>query len=217
MPQDVTTQFGATVREVRQCQFRGESVRSIVATRSYRTGRADLWDALTNPERLPRWFLPVSGDLRLGGRFQLEGNASGLIEACDPPRRLEVTWEFAAQLSWLHVTLTDDGNSSTLLELEHIEPITEATQEFWERYGPGAGGVGWDLGLHGLGAYLASGVPVDPAAAEAWSQSEEGHRFIRGSADAWLRAALASGATEQTARRSAERTVAFYTGQPEPE
>ena len=29
----------------------------------------DVWDACTNPERIPRWFLPVSGDLRLGGRY----------------------------------------------------------------------------------------------------------------------------------------------------
>ena len=28
----------------------------------------DGWDACTNPERIARWFLPVSGDLRLGGR-----------------------------------------------------------------------------------------------------------------------------------------------------
>ena len=31
----------------------------------------DLWEALTSAERIPRWFAPVSGDLRLGGRFQV--------------------------------------------------------------------------------------------------------------------------------------------------
>lgn len=212
-----SSHFGATVREVRQCTHRGQPARSIVATRSYPTDRADLWDALTNRERLPRWFLPVSGDLRVGGRYQLEGNAGGVIETCDPPDRLEVTWEFAGQLSWLHVSLAADGTGRTLLILEHIEPITEEGQQFWERYGPGAGGVGWDLGLRGLDAYLVSGVPVDAAAAEAWTQSDDGLRFIRGSADAWSQAAVASGTDERTARLSAERTVAFYTGQPEPE
>lgn len=38
-----------------------------------------MWDACTDPERIPRWFLPISGDLRLNGRYQLEGNAGGAI------------------------------------------------------------------------------------------------------------------------------------------
>src|SRR5512141_2843137 len=37
----------------------------------------DVWDVCTNPDRIARWFLPIGGDLRLGGRFQLEGNAGG--------------------------------------------------------------------------------------------------------------------------------------------
>lgn len=214
---DIPSHLGATLREVRQREYDGKPARSIVATRSYRTDRADLWDALTNPERIPRWFLPVSGDLKLGGRYQLEGNAGGVVEACDPPTHFAVTWEFAGQLSWLHVTLRAEGSESTVLELEHIEPITEAGQEYWERYGPGAGGVGWDLGLLGLGQFLVTGVPADHAAAEAWTQSEDGHRFIRGSAEAWATAAIAAGADESAARKSEARTIAFYTGQPEPE
>ena len=43
----------------------------------------DVWDALTNPERIGRWFLPISGDYRLGGRYQFEGNAGGEIVACE--------------------------------------------------------------------------------------------------------------------------------------
>ena len=62
--------------------------------RTYDVPTEDVWDACTNPERIPRWFLPISGDLRPGGRFQLEGNAGGEITECEPPRRLAVTWEF---------------------------------------------------------------------------------------------------------------------------
>ena len=29
------------------------------------------------PSGFPRWFLPISGELRLGGRYQLTGNAGG--------------------------------------------------------------------------------------------------------------------------------------------
>ena len=37
--------------------------------RSYRTTPADLWSAVTDPERLARWLGPVY--LRAGGRYEL--------------------------------------------------------------------------------------------------------------------------------------------------
>ena len=52
----------------------------------------DVWEALTTPERISRWFLPISGDYRLGGRYQLEGNAGGEILECDRPHRFRVSW-----------------------------------------------------------------------------------------------------------------------------
>ena len=58
----------------------------VVASRSYDTDIDDLWEAITNAERIPRWFLPITGELRLGGRYQLQGNAGGTITACEPPR-----------------------------------------------------------------------------------------------------------------------------------
>ena len=75
----------------------------------------DVWDALTNPERIGRWFLPISGDYRLGGRYQLEGNAGGEIVACERPNRLQVTWVYgetavAADVSEVEVRLTPAGD-----------------------------------------------------------------------------------------------------------
>ena len=34
---------------------------------TYRRRIEDVWDACTTAERIGRWFLPVTGDLRLGG------------------------------------------------------------------------------------------------------------------------------------------------------
>jgi uncharacterized protein YndB with AHSA1/START domain len=51
-----------------------------------------VWDACTDPDRLNRGFLDVTGDLRLGGSYQLEGNAHGEILRCSPPRLLAVSW-----------------------------------------------------------------------------------------------------------------------------
>jgi len=41
-----------------------------IFTRVYETTIEELWDACTSPDRLRRWCVPVTGDLRVGGRFQ---------------------------------------------------------------------------------------------------------------------------------------------------
>ena len=92
---DVDQVVGAVTRKVSSREHEGKLARVVVATRTYDTSADDLWDALTSAERLPRWFLPVSGDLRLGGRYQLEGNAGGTITRCEPPRSLALTWRTA--------------------------------------------------------------------------------------------------------------------------
>lgn len=214
---DVPKQLGAAVRELRHCQHNGKPARAIVATRTYHTDREDLWDALTNGERIPRWFLPISGELRLGGRFQFRGQAGGVIETCEPPSRLGVTWENANQVSWVRIALHTQGDASTQLELEHIALITDEGEPFWDRYGPGAVGVGWELGLMGLGQHIDTGEANDAAEGEAWTLSPEGQLFVRGSSDGWGQAAIDAGGDEIAARASAARTLAFYTGQPEPE
>src|SRR6185437_4008593 len=88
---DVDEQVEAVGRSVGET---GE-VRTVTIARGYAAPVEDLWDACTTPERIARWFLPVSGDLREGGRYQLEGNAGGTIERCDPPHAFAATWEFA--------------------------------------------------------------------------------------------------------------------------
>src|SRR4051812_39167686 len=98
---DVTRHIRAISRVVADRTRDGRPARAVIATRSYPTTIDDLWEAITSAERLPRWFLPVTGDLRLGGRYQLEGNAGGTITECEPPRRLEVTWEFGGEVTWL--------------------------------------------------------------------------------------------------------------------
>ena len=35
----------------------------------YDTDIDDLWSAITEPDRLARWFGQVEGDLRIGGKF----------------------------------------------------------------------------------------------------------------------------------------------------
>ena len=207
---DVLRYIGAVTREVRSCDYEGRRARVVVATCAYDTTITDVWDAITSAERIPRWFLPISGDLRLGGRYQLHGNASGQVIGCEPPRSLAVTWEFGGQVSWVRVRLTELSDGGTRLQLEHIAHVPD---EFWNQYGPGAVGVGWDLALMGLGRHLSTGDAVDPKEAAAWPVSEEGKDFVRRSSDEWGRASISAGMDEACARSAASRTTAFYSGE----
>lgn len=201
-------------REVRNGEREGRPTRVVVARRTYATDQADLWNALTDPERLPRWFLPVSGELRPGGRFQVEGNAGGVVMHCDEPESFTVTWEMGEAVSWVGITLAPVADG-TMLELAH-EALADdpAAAEFWAQFGPGAVGVGWDLALLGLGLHLGSGEPVDRAAADTFTFSGEGRAFVEQAATGWADGAIAAGDDDTAARQAAARTIAFYTTDP---
>jgi len=143
----------------------------------------DVWEAVTDPDRVRRWFMPLRGDLRVGGTFQLEGNAGGEILRCEPPKLLELT--FGGPTSLVAIRLTAQGDD-TVLELDHTVPIAMA--------GSGAGalfvGPGWDGGLLALGLYLRGEVSDDPVAA---ASSPEGLAFTEGAVQVWKGVVESSG------------------------
>lgn len=202
---------GLVTREVRTGERDGTPTRTTVARRSYPTDQSDLWDVLTNPDRIQRWFLPVSGTLEPGGRYQLEGNAGGMIEACIEPESFSLTWEYGGSTSWLTVSLTSAGDE-TVLEVAHEAPDYP---DFWKQYGPGAAGLGWDLALVALGNHLETGQNFGPDDEAAFSASPAGATFIQSAATSWADAAIADGDDAEVARAAAERSVAFYTPPPD--
>lgn len=207
---EVVRLLGAVTRETTTRELQGKPAVAVIASRSYDTSVADLWDAVTNPERVSRWFAPISGELKLGGRYKIEGNATGTITRCNPPKDLALTWEHAGTTSWVEVWLeAAPRGAGTILRLEHIYHPWE---QFENTYGPGAGGVGWEVSLAGLDLYLAS--PSDaptPVELERWLDTESGNTFIRGASEGWGTAAIAAGTPELAAREAAGRTAAFYT------
>lgn len=63
--------------------------------REYPTTPADLWDAVTAPDRLERWLAPVTGDPRPGGEVVLrfpDGDVTLRVVSCEPPRALALEW-----------------------------------------------------------------------------------------------------------------------------
>jgi uncharacterized protein YndB with AHSA1/START domain len=202
--------MGAEVRECVEREYEGKPSRGVIASRVFQTDARELWDALTRAERIPRWFLPIEGELRQGGRYQLKGNAGGTILRCDAPRALDITWEFGGGKSWVNLRLAPEG-AGTRLTLEHLAHTADIEQ-FWSQFGPGATGVGWDLGFLGLALHLESGGGVPPEADPAWMASAEAKDFIHASARAWGEAHVAAGEAADVARGMADRTAAFYTG-----
>jgi uncharacterized protein YndB with AHSA1/START domain len=208
---DVSGQISSTRREVGGRVLAAGQARVVTLSRSYQAKLADVWDACTNADRIPRWLLPVSGELKEGGRYQLAGNAGGSVTRCDPPHGFDATWELGGDISWIELRLTDEGNGRTLFRLDHIAHVDGRR---WAQFGPGAVGVGWESGLIGLYLHLTTRQAADPAKAAAWSASEEGHRFLTACSDAWYEASVAAGSDPAAARAAADRTTAFYTGTP---
>ena len=181
---DILQEIDAIRRSVR----RDDENVTVVIDRTYPTSAEDLWDAITTPERVARWFAPLSGDLREGGEFQVEGNAGGQILKCDKPNLLRMT--YGGPTSIVELRLVPDGDS-TVLEVEHTVPLAMAQS--------GAGalwvGPGWDGGFLMLAQYLRGEAPEDPVAAEG---TLERQHFNAASARAWAEAVKASGtATEE--------------------
>lgn len=206
---DVKHQISEVHREVGSKVLGAGEARVITISQAYEGSLDDVWDACTNPERIARWFLPVSGDLRLGGRYQLEGNASGTIERCDPPNSFAATWEFGDETTWIEVRLSEQPEGRIRFELEHVAHVSD---DRWAQFGPGAVGVGWDLALVGLARHMSGGEPVDPQQGAAWVASDEGREFISLSSEQWRQASVTAGTPVAEAQAAAERTVAFYTG-----
>ena len=116
------------------------------------TDPADLWSALTQPERLARWVADVDGDLRPGGTvtttFVSGWKGSGRIDVCDPPHRLLVTMEPGTDdETAIEAVLSVAGDRTRLVVEERGIPLDEIA----------AHGAGWQAHAEDLTSYLSGG------------------------------------------------------------
>jgi uncharacterized protein YndB with AHSA1/START domain len=184
-----------TQREIVQGQLAIGEARSAVIRRRYDAAIEDVWEACTDPARLNRWFLPVTGDLREGGTFSLAGNASGDILICDPPRRLALTWVYGdVPASDVELRLSPAEDGGTVLELEHAvvtdpsgnDPLTAA----W------GVGIGWEISLRNtLPAYLRGELPDAPASEWFDEAGEDMAKAVDETTKAWNAVLEAAGGT----------------------
>ena len=211
---DVIREIEAVRRTVGPGRLPAGEGHTVTLSRTYAARIDEVWDALTDPQRIGRWFLPISGDFRLGGRYQFEGNAGGEILECDKPNRLKVSWVYMdtgspTDVSEVVIRLIPESDESTTLDLAHTAIVPD---EMWDQYGPGAVGVGWEGGLLGLELHLRGESIGDPVA---WQVGPEARDFTTRSSLAWGEASRAAGVDDATVARNIEQTTAFYVPAPE--
>jgi uncharacterized protein YndB with AHSA1/START domain len=205
---DLIDELYATRRAVGVATLPAGAAHVVTLSREYPADIDDVWSALTTAERIARWFLPVSGDLRPRGTYQLEGNAGGEIRVCEPPHRLQLTWIMGEppsdeDSSIVEVRLSATS-SGTRLELEHAAVVPP---EMWSQFGPGAVGVGWDGGLLGLARHLAG---LEVGDHEQLESDPELRAFMTASSEEWGKALRASGADPETVEQAVAATTSFY-------
>lgn len=140
----------------------------------YATDPDDLWSAITEPDRLSRWYGKVEGDLRVGGRFRLfvhgtHWEGTGRVDECDPPRRLRLTMsEDGGAEGVVSAELVPDGSHTILVIRRSDVPLDRL-------FGYGAG---WHVHAEDLGAHLARHDCEDFGAAwlQRWDQLADVYR-----------------------------------------
>jgi len=153
----------------------------------YDTTAEDLWEALTDPDRLGRWYGQVSGDLRQGGEFRsyiedAEIEVTGRVHTCEPPRRLLVTTRETDESyhdgqgvppfdEVIEATLTADGAQTVLVIEVRGMPLDKVA--FY--------GVGWQVHCESLAAYLAGRESGDAQAR--WTELLPGYQAMAAELD----------------------------------
>lgn len=194
-------------RQVASFEQDSKPLRKVLLSCDLAETKKVVWESLTDPEKLGKWFQHVTGDLKLGGRFQIHDNAAGTVVSCKSGESFSITWEFAGDVSWVDVSLVALEHSSVRLSISH----TMNFSEHWTHYGPGATGVGWELSLYGLAFFLLH--PDEQKFDEMeFVSSPMGKSTIEESSEGWAQADITSGTSREHAQQAAHRTVAFYTG-----
>lgn len=204
--------FGAEFRELEEREYNGKPARVVAASRIYPTNQSDVWDAITDKKRLLRWFAPVEGTLELGGRYKIKGNSKGKILWCEPHNGFDLTWVVFFNTSWVTARLAAEDNG-TRLTIEHIMHKSYMSERHWKKYGPGATGVGWDLGFMALGIHLnAGGESIDRSDHDTRLKTAEARTFLRACAASWGESHIAAGENSESAKAMATATANFYAG-----
>lgn len=117
---------------------------------TWETDAADLWNAVTEPERLARWFAPIVGTPVVGGQFGVhfdDGDVPGMtLLSCDPGRGFTFAWPMAQGATEVDVEVREETATTSTLLLTHRLLPREKAPEY---------GAGWTAYLGQLRDHLA--------------------------------------------------------------
>jgi len=82
---DVLEELAAAQRVMGKGSVPAGEGHTVELRRRYDAEIEDVWKAITSVERLCRWLGPVAGDLRLGGKFEVED--AGHVRSSGASRR----------------------------------------------------------------------------------------------------------------------------------
>jgi uncharacterized protein YndB with AHSA1/START domain len=156
----MTTTYHEPRPELHHRAIPAGDARVAVFTRTYETTIDDLWQACTDPERLKRWYVPVTGDFRIGGTFQQVNMGSGTIVACEAPSLLKLSLGGGADEIELRLSPgTEEG--TTTLEVQHATTLDshEIGGEMYDAIF--CMGGGYYPRLYALDLYLRGELPDD--------------------------------------------------------
>ena len=139
---------------------------SLTLKRRLKAPPSQVYSAWTDPKKIARWFGPrdtaqasvaAEIDLRVGGHYRIsftsEGGeqhqVGGVYREVVPNRRLVFSWAWHStpeRASLVSITLAPDGETGTLLTLQHEQFFDEKARDGHER--------GWAGTLEKLDRYL---------------------------------------------------------------
>ena len=116
----------------------------------YDTDIADLWSAITEPERLARWIATGEGELTVGGiihaSFTSTWEGAGRIDVCEAPHHLVLTMEpGTTDEAVIEAVLSVEEGRTRLVIEERGLPLDVLHKH----------GAGWQAHIEDLGRYLA--------------------------------------------------------------
>ena len=122
----------------------------------YDTSAADLWEAISDPTRLSRWLVDITGVPEVGAvlraHFTSSWDGTIRVDVCEPQKHLSVT------------STEDDSDQEPMTIEAWITPDGPRTRLVIEERGfrrdqLAPHGAGWQVHLDDLGWHLTSGKP----------------------------------------------------------
>ena len=117
------------------------------------TDIADVWSAITDPDRAARWIAVVSGDFRVGGEltasFTSDWQGPMRVEVCDAPHRLRLLSGTGDDQTVMEAVLSEEGDGTRLVVEERGLPVANLPYH----------GAGWHVHLQDLGVMLDGETP----------------------------------------------------------